>query len=317
MLSHPETNGVNAPVLSPNLHHQLRLLGFAFLMMAIVTSYLLYSSFGFTDTEKRVYAALGVLLSISTTYLLPTAYTLWINQNPVLSIAAFIIYASLFFIEFNSSLGFMAVAQEHYQENSGAKILQQEQLEIAKDSVVKLSNYQSLNLNELNRQHDSVAEKISSLTDKLNDCPTGWITKCEKPKEKQISKLEVQLKTLSNDIKNANQYAQAVKEKKTALNALSGNDFKINSSHPLFKAQAELVGDTAKNVQVNFLAFSSFIITVLTSILFLLAGVLEKRFIVLPITNNETKNINEKPVLNKIGDLLKVKLNKVLEEKKN
>jgi hypothetical protein len=315
MLPENTATGVNAPVLSPNLHHQLRLLGFAFLMMAIVTSYLLYSSFGFTDTEKRVYAALGVLLSISTAYLLPTAYTLWINQNPVLSIAAFIIYGSLFFIEFNTSLGFMAVAQEHYKENSGAKLLQKEQLEIAKNSVEKLSNYQSLDLNELNSQHNSVIEKISSLKDKLNNCPTGWITKCEKPKEKAIAKLEIELKTLSNNIKNANQYAQAVTEKKTALNELSSNTSEINSSHPLFKAQAELINDTANNVQVNFLAFSSFIITVLTSVLFLLASVLQKRFMVLPIVSNETKNINEKSVLNKIGDLLKGKLDKALEKK--
>lgn len=282
----PQTT--QAPVLNPSLHLQARILAIFFLGFSLITSFLLYRSFGNTDIQKNVYSMMGLLLCTSTALMLPMAYTLWANQHGSLGTIAFILYLCLFSIEVNTTLGFTADAQNDVKLNSGAAEIIKQQAVIADEKLTNLAQYQSLDPLELQQQKKKISEKITQLNEKLAACPVGWITKCERPKEKIISSLEKKLTAINADLKAANQYQAALTNKETALNRAANSSVTIKQFHPLFTTLSKIFNIEPSELESNFLGFSALIVTTLTSLLFLLSSVLKNRFVMIP--TNETHN---------------------------
>ena len=270
-----ENQGLQAnqyPVLNPNLHQQLNLLGIGFLILAVATSIILYSSFASTGLEKFFYSLMGLLLCLSTCIALKTAYTLWLNQNNPLAAFMLILYFCLFVIEWSTVTGFTSKAQSDTTANSKAAALVKEQLNLSSNRLESLAQFQSLNLAQLEADKSKAQSSLNTLKQRLNECPSSYITKCIRPLEVQIATVDNQLTAINTDLNNANTYAQAVSEKEQYLQlSLSGSQ--VASYHPLFETIGKLTGEHPANIQAKFLAFSALITTILTSFLFLIASV--------------------------------------------
>lgn len=275
-------------VLNPNLHLQVNALGCFFLIFALITSYLLYGSFGHTETEIFTYRLMGILLCLAGALMLRLSYTLWTNGNEVLSVFAVILYLCLFAIEWSTTLGFTAVSQTHVKENSGAALIVKEQSKIADTKLDQLAQYQGLSVPELQRKVDNLNQKINDAQAALTACPSGYFSKCINPKQAEIKTLENALALATQDLSNANKYQHALTQKEQSLSMASNPESLESSYHPLFKVQSKLFETTPNDMESKYLGFSSLIATTLTSILFLMASVLKQRFAIVPIANKKT-----------------------------
>ena len=276
------------PVLNPNLHQQLNLLGIGFLILAVATSIILYSSFASTGLEKFFYSLMGFLLCLSTCVALKTAYTLWLNQNNPLAAFMLILYFCLFIIEWSTVTGFTSKAQSDTTTNSKAAVLVKEQLKLSTDRLESLAQYRSLSPVEIDSKRANIETEVRKLETRLNACNPAYITKCIRPLEQQISAKKEALAALSVEFKNATSYALAASEKAQYLQ-LSLDGSQVASYHPLFETLAKLSGEHPANVQAKFLAFSALITTILTSFLFLIASVLKQRFVLVPAQSTNLK----------------------------
>ena len=283
----------NQAPANPNLHLQVNLLGVGFLAYALITSYLLYGSFGVSSIEVFTYRLLGVLLCFSTAIMLRLCYQLWAGGNSYLSFSALILYFCLFSIEWSTGVGFASNALSHVRENSGASAVVNEQAKVADIKLNQFAQFSGLSIPELTTNKTNLTAKITTLSANLSACPARDYTHCQKPKRLKIEQLNIKLASVNNDLKNANQYNFALEQKQNALNAVSNPVENVSNYHPLFKVQSKLFNLEIKETEANYLGFSSLIATILTSILFLMGGVLKNRFVLVPAQTEQ----NNRPAL--------------------
>ena len=315
--THPKTatslaqQDVKPPVLNPNLHLQLNLLGMGFLIFALITSFLLYGSFGHDAVEKNAYRLMGLLLCLATAVMLRIAYTLWANNNEYMAVLALVIYCCLFFVEWSTTLGFTAVSQSHVKENTGAAKIVNQRASIADLKLEQVAQFSGLNLADLERRKTLKNNHLVKLNRELIACPPRDYTHCKKPKQTRIDALNLELSTLNRDLINANKYTHALNEKQSALNMALASNGSVEQYHPLFKVQSKIFDLEIKEVESDYLGFSSLICTILTSLLFLFASILKQRFILIP-ANDESESSNRPSV----GNLLHTRLEQALSVKK-
>ncbi len=214
------------------------------------------------------------MLSVTSIYSLPASYKLYQNHNLILSILIFAIYISTVFIEYNTNLGFSALSQENVEKHSASATLADSLKTQATEQLDALAVYSALNLGDLSRQQRSLTDKLMVLRQRLSSCPSGFTKHCINPTEIKIKEVESSLFNIKLDIGNANKYNHAL-NKKVTLSSNISNKQSIDI-HPLFNIQSRLVGSTPKETQAQFLAFSSFISTILASILFLTSSALKQ-----------------------------------------
>lgn len=240
-------------------------------ILGLATSIFLYTSFGYTVTEKILYGSSGLVLSVTSIYSLPASYKLYQNQNIILSILIFAIYLSTVFIEYNTNLGFSALSQENVENHSTSATIALSLKNESAKNLDDLAIYSTLNLSDLSSQQRSLTSTLTALNQRLNACPVGYTKNCIKPTEQKIKTVEDELFAVKLDIDNATKYQYALNKKVTFY-----TDKKPVDIHPLFNIQSRLIGSTPKKTQAKFLAFSSFISTILASVLFLVSSALRQ-----------------------------------------